>query len=159
MRFVAGLSIKEIARRTGRDRDTVRRALRSSAPPRYARAPARSKLDPLEDEIHWLLRDSPKLPGQRVRELIAPLGFDGPSMRGPHAGLPDPSATRPIRTLRPARPGSGRGTEVFQQRAGVNGYLGPPCMAVVRAACAGLSSSSSTVVEQTRRVPCRRCHR
>ena len=36
-----------------------------------------SKLDPFKDEIHRLLRDDPKLPGQRVRELIAPLGFDG----------------------------------------------------------------------------------
>ena len=36
-----------------------------------------SKLDPFKDEIHRLLKDDPKLPGQRVRELIAPLGFDG----------------------------------------------------------------------------------
>ena len=36
-----------------------------------------SKLDPFKDEIHRLLREDPKLPGQRVRELIAPLGFDG----------------------------------------------------------------------------------
>jgi transposase len=77
MHFVAGLSIKEIARRTGRDRNTVRRALRSLAPPRYVRAPAASKLDPFKDEIHRLLRADPRLPGQRVRELIAPLGFDG----------------------------------------------------------------------------------
>jgi predicted DNA-binding protein (UPF0251 family) len=39
MYFVAGLSIKEIARRMGRDRNTVRRALRSSGPPVYRRAP------------------------------------------------------------------------------------------------------------------------
>jgi transposase len=77
MHFVAGLSIKEIARRTGRDRNTVRRALRSSAPPRYERAPAGSKLDPFKDEIHRLLREEPRLPGQRVRELIAPLGYAG----------------------------------------------------------------------------------
>ena len=38
---------------------------------------AGSKLDPFKDEIHRLLREDPKLPGQRVRELIAPLGFDG----------------------------------------------------------------------------------
>jgi hypothetical protein len=77
MHFVAGLSIKEIARRMGRDRNTVRRALRSSAPPRYGRASAGSKLDPFKEEIHRLLRRDPRLPGQRVRELIAPLGFDG----------------------------------------------------------------------------------
>ena len=36
-----------------------------------------SKLDPFKDEIHRLLGSDPRLPGQRVRELIAPLGFDG----------------------------------------------------------------------------------
>ena len=30
-----------------------------------------------EDEIHRLLKADPKLPGQRIRELIAPLGFEG----------------------------------------------------------------------------------
>src|SRR5215207_1086002 len=70
MRFVAGLSIKEIVRRTGRDRNTVRRALRSERAPRYARRPVGSKLDPFKDEIHWLLREDSKLPGQRIRELI-----------------------------------------------------------------------------------------
>jgi transposase len=77
MHFVCGLSIKEIARRTGRDRNTVRRALRSAVAPKYSRAPSASKLDPLKDEIHRLLRDDPKLPGQRVRELIEPLGYAG----------------------------------------------------------------------------------
>jgi transposase len=77
MHFVAGLSIKEIARRTGRDRNTVRRALRSSEPPVYRRASAPSKLDPFKDEVHRLLREDPKLPGQRVRELIEPLGYCG----------------------------------------------------------------------------------
>ena len=36
-----------------------------------------SKLDPFKDEIHRLLRQDPKLPGQRVRELLAPLGYAG----------------------------------------------------------------------------------
>jgi len=77
MHFVCGLSIKEITRRTGRDRNTVRRALRATAPPRYSRTPAPSKLDPFKDEIHRLLGEDPKLPGQRVRELIEPLGYAG----------------------------------------------------------------------------------
>ena len=41
------------------------------------RAPAGTKLDPFKDEIHRLLKADPKLPGQRIRELIAPLGFEG----------------------------------------------------------------------------------
>jgi DNA invertase Pin-like site-specific DNA recombinase len=35
MREVEGLSIHEIVRRTGHDRNTVRRALRREGPPRY----------------------------------------------------------------------------------------------------------------------------
>jgi transposase len=77
MHFVCGLSIKEIVRRTGRDRNTVRRALRATAAPKYSRSPAPSKLDPFKDEIHRLLGEDPKLPGQRVRELIEPLGYAG----------------------------------------------------------------------------------
>jgi transposase len=77
MHFVAGLSIKEIVRRTGRDRNTVRKALRSSEPPRYRRALRPSKLDPFREEIQRLLHDEPRLPGQHVRELIAELGYAG----------------------------------------------------------------------------------
>jgi transposase len=77
MHFVAGLSIKEIARRTRRDRNTVRRALRSSAPPRYRRSRGPSKLDPFVDEIQRLLRADPRLPGRRVRELLAEQGYAG----------------------------------------------------------------------------------
>jgi transposase len=77
MHFVGGVSIKEIARRTGRDRNTIRRALRADSPPGYRRAPAESKLEPFREEIHRLLRDDPKLPGVRLRELIEPLGYAG----------------------------------------------------------------------------------
>ena len=77
MYFVGGVSIREIARRTGRDRNTVRRALRSTRPPRYERRPAPSKLEPFKEEIYRLLREDPKLPGQRIRELIEPLGYAG----------------------------------------------------------------------------------
>jgi transposase len=75
--FVRGVPIKELARRFGIDRNTVRRALRSEEPPRYVRAARLSKLDPFKDEIHALLRRNPGLTGVRVRELIEPLGFDG----------------------------------------------------------------------------------
>jgi transposase len=75
--FVRGVSIKGLARRFGVDRNTVRRALRSEGPPVYRRAPAGSKLDAFKPEIHRLLRGEPAMSGQRIRELIAPLGFDG----------------------------------------------------------------------------------
>jgi transposase len=75
--FVRGVGIKELARRYGIDRNTVRRAVRSSQPPRYQRGSGVSKLDPFKDEIHRLLRDDPRLTGVRVRELIGSLGFVG----------------------------------------------------------------------------------
>ena len=75
--FVRGVGIKELARRYGIDRNTVRRAVRSEAPPRYQRPAAASKLDPFKEEVHELLRQDPRLSGVRVRELIEPLGFVG----------------------------------------------------------------------------------
>ena len=75
--FVRGVGIKELARRYGVDRNTVRRAVRSGRPPRYQRPVGVSKLDPFKDEIHELLRRDPRLTGVRVRELIEPLGFVG----------------------------------------------------------------------------------
>jgi transposase len=77
MKEVEGLSIREIARRTGHDRNTVRRVLRREGPPRYQRPPRPSKVDPFKDEIHQLLQADPKIPGKRVRELIEPLGYEG----------------------------------------------------------------------------------
>jgi transposase len=75
--FVKRLSIRAIAERTGRHRDTVRRALRSEAPPRYERRPRPSKLAPYHAEIDRLLAEEPRLPGARVRELLAELGYRG----------------------------------------------------------------------------------
>jgi transposase len=77
MRQVDGLSIREIARRTGHDRNTVRTALRSKEPPRYRRDGRSSKLDPHKAEIHRLLKDEPKLQGKRIREEIEKLGYEG----------------------------------------------------------------------------------
>ena len=78
MHFVRGVSIKEIARRTGRDRNTIRRALRASRAAEVLAAgggvEARSVQgrDPSAAEGR-----SRSCTGQRIRELIAPLGFDG----------------------------------------------------------------------------------
>jgi transposase len=77
MRFVERLSIREIARRTGHDRKTVQRAVRSDAPPHYVRAARGSKLDAFKDEIGRLLLIDPRMPGTRVRELLCELGYAG----------------------------------------------------------------------------------
>jgi hypothetical protein len=74
--FVRGVSIKELVRRTGLARNTVRAALRADEPLAFRCPERRSKLDPFNDEIHALQREDPRLSGVRVRELIEPLGFD-----------------------------------------------------------------------------------
>jgi transposase len=75
--FVKRLSIKEIVRRTGHSRNTIRRALRSGAPPQYRRPPRPSKLEPFRDEVYRLLRLDPRLPGKRLRELLEEQGYVG----------------------------------------------------------------------------------
>ena len=63
LHFVQGVSIRGLERRTGLHRQTIRRALRLTAPPRYIRSPQPSKLDPFREEIQRLLREGPRLPG------------------------------------------------------------------------------------------------
>jgi len=75
--FVRGVGVRELAKRYGISRNTVRVALRATEPPAFRCPPRGSKLDPYKDEIHELLRRDPRLPAVRVRELIAPLGFGG----------------------------------------------------------------------------------
>jgi transposase len=72
--FVAGKSIKELARSTGLSRNTIRRALRSDRPPSYQRASKPSVLEPFRPEIHRMLKENHALSGVRVRELLEPLG-------------------------------------------------------------------------------------
>ena len=78
MKRVEGLSQREIHRRTGVHRDTIRRALASPEPPSYGPRPRRSsKLDPYRAEVERLLAGDAKLSGVRVREEIEALGYEG----------------------------------------------------------------------------------
>ena len=77
MREVERLPIREIVRRTGHDRNTVRRALRRQGPPRYERPPRPSKLDPFRAEIRRLLDEDAAIPAKRVCEIIEELGYEG----------------------------------------------------------------------------------
>jgi len=78
MHFIDGVSIREIRRRTGLHRETIRRALAAKDPPAYRRREkAPSKLDPFKDEIERLLRSDHRMPGTRIRELLAELGYEG----------------------------------------------------------------------------------
>ena len=78
LKYVEGLSQREIHRRTGVHRDTIRNALASSTPPVYGPRPARpSKLDAFVWRIEELLADEPTLSGVRVREELERLGYVG----------------------------------------------------------------------------------
>ena len=78
LKHVEGLSQREIHRRTGVHRDTIRKALASSTPPVYGPRPSRlSKLEPFVATIEELLREEPTLSGVRVREELEKLGYSG----------------------------------------------------------------------------------
>jgi transposase len=77
MHRVERLSIREISKRTGLHRKTVRRALAAQAPPKYVRAPAGSKLDPFKEWICEQLRADPGIQSLRLREMAAELGYEG----------------------------------------------------------------------------------
>ena len=65
-----GLSIKEIARRTGVARNTVRAAVRSEGPPSYEREGRGSIVDAVDGEIRKLLKDHPRMPATVIAERI-----------------------------------------------------------------------------------------
>ena len=65
-----GVSQREIAARLGINRRTVKRLVEADAPPRYARAPAGSMLDPLVPVIRRLIEEVPGIKAPRVTELL-----------------------------------------------------------------------------------------
>jgi transposase len=77
MHRVERVAIREIRRRTGLHRETIRRALANDQPLRYRRKGTPSKLDSFKEEIERLLRSDPPIPNTRIRELICELGYEG----------------------------------------------------------------------------------
>jgi len=65
-----GVSIKEIARRLGVARNTVRSALRAAGPPSYERRRMASAVDPFEPAIRELLAEYPTMPATVIAERI-----------------------------------------------------------------------------------------
>ncbi len=74
-----GLTISEIARRTGQDRKTIRKYLkRGTKVPVYGpRAPRAGVLDPFKDYINKKLKDHPGLSACRLKREITELGYGG----------------------------------------------------------------------------------
>ena len=77
MHRVERLSIREINKRTGLHRKTIRRALAAETPPKYSRGRAASKLDPFSDWICEQLRTDPSIQSLRLREMASELGYEG----------------------------------------------------------------------------------
>lgn len=73
-----GVPIKEIARRLGVARNTVRVALASDRPPSYQRARRGSVIDPYELQIRALLKDWPTMPAPEIAQRIGWSYSEGP---------------------------------------------------------------------------------
>jgi transposase len=147
--FVGGKSIKELARATGLSRNTVRRALRSERPPSYGRAPRVSVLEPFKDEIHRLLREDPKLPGVRVRELLEPLGCRaGKTVVDDYLREVRPLFAAPRRTFQRTvyRPGEVCQFDLWQPRAEISVGHGQTRRGWVVVACLGYSRVGAGVL-------------
>jgi transposase len=65
-----GVPIKEIARRLGLARNTVRAALRADAPPSRERGPRGSLVDVVEPQVRALLAEFPRMPATVIAERI-----------------------------------------------------------------------------------------
>jgi transposase len=74
---VDGVSQREIARRLGINRRTVRRMLASEEPPRYRRVPQGSKVDPFEPVIRRVLEQWPQIKAPRMTEILREHGYEG----------------------------------------------------------------------------------
>jgi transposase len=70
LRRAEGVPIKEIARRLGVARNTVRKALASDQPPTFHRVSRGSIVDPFESQIRALLAEWPRMPGPVIAERI-----------------------------------------------------------------------------------------
>jgi transposase len=147
--FVGGKSIKQLARASGLSRNTIRRALRSDRPPSYQRAPQSRVLDPFKDEIQRLLREDPKLPGVRVRELLAPLGCTaGKTVVDDYLREVRPLFLPPARSFQRTvyRPGEIVQFDVWQPRRELSVGHGQTRRGFVVIACSGFSRAGAGVL-------------
>jgi transposase len=144
--FVAGKSIKRLARETGLSKNTIRRALRSELPPSYQRQPTGGVLEAFRPEIHRLLGEDPKLPGVRVRELLEPLGCTaGKTIVDDYLREVRPLFAPPARTFARAiyRPGEVCQFDVWQPRDEIPVGYGQTRQGWVVVACLGFSRAGA----------------
>ena len=146
--FVGGKSIKRLVCETGLSKNTVRRALGSEVPPSYQRPARAGVMEPFKDEIHRLLRDDPKLPGVRVRELLEPLGCTAGKTVVDYLREVRPLFAPPPRTFQRTvyRPGEICQFDVWQPRREIPVGHGQRRQGWVVVACLGYSRAGAGVV-------------
>ena len=105
-----GVTQREIARRLGINRRTVKRLAEANEPPRYERARKGSMLDPLEPVIRRLIEEWPDIKAPRVTELLRDDYGYGGSVDLVRKGM---AAIRP-REVRPAQRTGYRPGQVLQ---------------------------------------------
>jgi transposase len=156
LHFVRGLSMREIHRRTGLHRDTISRAIHSDERPVYRRASSGSRLDPFKDEIHRLLGRDPKLPGVRVRELLAPLGCTASkTIVDDYLRELRPLFAPPARTFQRTvyRPGEVCQFDLWQPRAPIPVGHGQIRLGWVVVACLGYSRAGAGALVFSKQTP------
>lgn len=72
-----GVSRREIARRLGMNRRTVKRLVEADEPPRYERTPRGSMLDRHEPKIRRSLEACPEIKAPRMTEILSEDGYEG----------------------------------------------------------------------------------
>ena len=77
--YKRGVPIKEICRKTGLSRNTVRRAIREDGVPKYIRPPIPSKLDPYKEYLLNRLEEYPRITVVKLLSEIKAQGYDGGS--------------------------------------------------------------------------------
>lgn len=70
LHFAEKMGKKAIARELGISKNTVKKAIASTGPPKYARPKRASAVDPLVPEIHRLLKGTPRMPATVIAERI-----------------------------------------------------------------------------------------
>ena len=65
-----GLTQREIARRLGISRDTVKNALEAEEPPKYERPRVETSFDPFRAQVMCVLRDYPQMPVTVVAQRV-----------------------------------------------------------------------------------------
>lgn len=154
--FVGKRSIKALARETGLSRNTIRQALRSDQPPKYERAPTVSVLEPFKPEIHRLLKDDPKMPGVRIRELLEPLGCTAKkTVVDDYLREVRPLFSPPTRTFQRTvyRPGEVCQFDVWQPREEIPVGHGQTRLGWVVVACLGYSRAGAGVLVFSKETP------